>query len=513
MQLKRMKIPSAIGFALLGLSLFTGSAQTVAPPVAMNHPAILYSPFNWGVTAEAAKTINAGAYFKVLFSGTSCRLTTDSSANVKPYSQFWARVDGGAFVQYTLATGNPEFTVASGLVKRKHLLEVVIKSSSETIDRWVKQRTGVTFTGLVLDTGATVTAPARKPFNILIYGDSITEGVRVNGYVGITDDTDRNDALQVYSWLLSQELPAEVGVVGFGATGLTRAGSGSVPALGSSYQYLWAGQPRSFADPEPDLIIYNEGTNDGSSITAGMTAVVKALRKAAPSARQLLLLPFNGSHAAELKAVVAAVGDAKISYGDTKGFFSTADSSDALHPYGYANLAFIAPKLATLVTPLLTLAPRGLTATASNGVVALSWTALLGATNYNLKRSLTGGGPYEGIGTTTAVRYTDTAVTNGVAYYYVVSAALATGESANSAEASATPAPPLMGASLDADTGLFTLSWPAWATNYTVRLATNLTPPVQWQGVTTPPRSNDGTLFLTLPTTAGEQQYFWLKTP
>ena len=515
MQLKRMKIFSAIAFAWLGLFGVTGTAraQATATTIAMNHPAILYSPFNWGVTAEAAKTINPGAYFKVLFSGTSCRLTTETSANVKPYSQFWARVDGGAFTQYTLAAGNPEFTVASGLVKRKHLLEVVIKSSSETIDRWLKQWAGVTFTGLVLDTGATVTAPARKPFNILVYGDSITEGVRVNGYVGIADDTDRNDALQVYSWLLSQELPAEVGVVGFGATGLTRAGSGSVPALGSSYQYLWAGQPRSFSDPEPDLIIYNEGTNDGSSIAAGMTAVVKALLKAAPNARQLLLLPFNGTHASELKAVVAAVGGGKVSYGDTKGFFNTADSSDALHPYGYANLAFIAPKLATLVTPLLTLVPRGLTAASSNGVVALTWTALLGATNYNLKRSVTSGGPYDGIGATTATHYTDTAVTNGVTYYYVVSAALGAGESANSGEVSATPEPPQMGASLDAGAGLFTLSWPSWATNYTVRVATNLTPPIQWQGVTTPPRSSDGTMFLTFPTAEGEQQYFWLKTP
>ncbi len=53
------------------------------------------------MTAGSAKTINAGAYFKVLFSGASCRLTTDTSANLKPYSQFWARVGGGVFTQKT----------------------------------------------------------------------------------------------------------------------------------------------------------------------------------------------------------------------------------------------------------------------------------------------------------------------------------------------------------------------------------------------------------------------------
>ena len=93
MQLKRTKISAAVGLSLLGLFLMTGTAraQVATTTVAMNHPAILYSPFNWGVTAEAAKTINAGAYFKVLFSGTSCRLTTDTSANGKPCSPFLGR--------------------------------------------------------------------------------------------------------------------------------------------------------------------------------------------------------------------------------------------------------------------------------------------------------------------------------------------------------------------------------------------------------------------------------------
>jgi hypothetical protein len=512
MRLKRIQIPLA-ACLVLWLILMTGTARAQTA-VAMNSAAILYSPFNWGVTAESAKTINAGAYFKVLFSGTSCRLSTDTSANLKPYSQFWTRVDGGPFTQHTLAAGNPEFTVASGLVKRKHLLEVVIKSTSETIDRWVKQRTGIVFTGLVLDSGATVSAPARKPFNILVYGDSITEGVRVNGYALIADDTDRNDALQVYSWLLSQELPAEVGVVGFGATGLNAGGAGGVPALGGSCQYLWAGRARSFNDPAPDLIVYNEGTNDGSSITSGMMAVVKALLKAAPNARQLLLLPFNGSHSSELKAVVASVGSPKVSFGDTKGFFNAADSSDSLHPYGYANIAFIAPKLASLVMPLLTLTPKGLTASGSNGLVSLSWTALLGATNYNVKRASNAGGPYTGIASRTTPNYADTAVTNGWTYYYVVSAGIGGGESDDSAEANATPREPLqMAASMNAIAGMFTLSWPAWASNYTICAATNLTPPIQWHAMTNQTQNADGTLFLTLPAADGKEQYFWLKAP
>jgi len=35
--------------------------------------------------------------------------------------------------------------------------------------------------------------------------------------------------------------------------------------LSASYQFLWAGQRRSFL-PAQDLIIYNEGTNDQEDI-------------------------------------------------------------------------------------------------------------------------------------------------------------------------------------------------------------------------------------------------------
>jgi lysophospholipase L1-like esterase len=501
-----------------GLALFTGwflnwgaQAQLATNLVTMDNAAILYSPFNWGVTTQAAKTINSGAYFKVIFSGTSCRLTTDTASNLPPYSQFWARVDGGPFAPYTLAKGNPTFTVAAGLGKRKHLLEVVIKSTSETIARWTKQTTAVVFTGLVLDSGATVAAPVRKPFNILIYGDSITEGVRVNGYEGITNDTDRNDALQVYSWLLSQELPAEVGVVGFGATGINTSGSGSVPILGKSYALLWAGQARSFSDPEPDLIIYNEGTNDGGSITSGLEAVVRALLKAAPNARQLLLLPFNGSHAAELKTVVATVRSSQVSFGDTKGFFNTADASDALHPYGYSHLASIAPQLATLVTPLLTLAPKGLKATATNSWIRLNWPALVGATNYNIQRASNSGGPYTWIAATTATNYNDFTATSLRAYYYVISASLRTGETANSGEVSATPVVPgRIGAHFNSTEGTLALSWPARSTTPTLWAATNLSPPVQWLPITNIWQDSNELLNTTVPLTAEGQQFFRL---
>ena len=84
-------------------------------------------------------------------------------------------------------------------------------------------------------------------------------------------------------------------------------------------------------------------------------------------------------------------------------------------------------------------APTGLTATAGNAQVSLSWTASAGATSYNVKRSTTSGGPYSTVSSPTGTSYTNTGLTNGTAYYYVVTALNSNGESGNSNQASATP--------------------------------------------------------------------------
>jgi fibronectin type 3 domain-containing protein len=83
--------------------------------------------------------------------------------------------------------------------------------------------------------------------------------------------------------------------------------------------------------------------------------------------------------------------------------------------------------------------PTGLTATVGNAQTALNWTAVGGATSYNVKRAVSSGGPYTTVASdVTATHYTDTGLTNGTTYYYVISAVNANGESPNSAQVSAT---------------------------------------------------------------------------
>jgi cellulose 1,4-beta-cellobiosidase len=120
-----------------------------------------------------------------------------------------------------------------------------------------------------------------------------------------------------------------------------------------------------------------------------------------------------------------------------------------------------------------------LSATAGNQQVALSWTASSGATSYHVKRSTTSGGPFTQVSAPTSNSFTDTALTNGTAYFYVVSAVNASGESANSAQASATPKAPLpavpTGLSATAGNQQVALSWTAssGATSYHVKRATS----------------------------------------
>ncbi len=83
--------------------------------------------------------------------------------------------------------------------------------------------------------------------------------------------------------------------------------------------------------------------------------------------------------------------------------------------------------------------PTNLAATPGNAQVSLTWTASSGATSYNVKRSTTSGGPYSTVGTPGTNSFTNTSLTNGTTYYYVVSAVNSNGESANSSQVSATP--------------------------------------------------------------------------
>jgi hypothetical protein len=70
-----------------------------------------------------------------------------------------------------------------------------------------------------------------------------------------------------------------------------------------------------------------------------------------------------------------------------------------------------------------------------------------------------------------------------------------------------------IGASLNPDGSLLSLSWPAWAAEYTLWETTTLSPPAPWQLVTNAPQGSNDMLGLSLPVAKEGLRYFRLKAP
>lgn len=88
--------------------------------------------------------------------------------------------------------------------------------------------------------------------------------------------------------------------------------------------------------------------------------------------------------------------------------------------------------------------PQGLATMPGNGQVQLNWNAVIGATSYRVYRNTTPGQPLGSPLVTGLVNpmYTDNSVTNGIIYYYRVTAVNSAGEGLPSEETDATPNAP-----------------------------------------------------------------------
>jgi len=144
------------------------------------------------------------------------------------------------------------------------------------------------------------------------------------------------------------------------------------------------------------------------------------------------------------------------------GFTCTLDTNT----FGEVNL---------IVTPPASETPTNLVATPTNLAINLSWSPSIDAASYNLKRSTTDGTGYSIIANLTATNYPDTAVTNGVTYFYVVSATNSAGESADSLQASTAPLPSAAPASINAmvNGNQLQLSWPQDHLGWILQIQTN----------------------------------------
>lgn len=184
------------------------------------------------------------------------------------------------------------------------------------------------------------------------------------------------------------------------------------------------------------------GTSCASPLWAAFTARVNQVR----AANGLSTLGFANPLIYQIATSAKYSSDFNdISDGSTNLYYLAGTGYDNATGWGSFNgvnlLADLAQSAVTINPPN---PPTGLAANAGNGTVSVSWNASAGATSYNLYRGTTSGGEgatpiVTGIASTS---YTDNAVTNGITYYYKVSATNSAGTSALSAEVSATPIAP-----------------------------------------------------------------------
>jgi large repetitive protein len=135
-------------------------------------------------------------------------------------------------------------------------------------------------------------------------------------------------------------------------------------------------------------------------------------------------------------------------------------------------------QLTITINPPAPQPPANLTAAAGSGQVSLSWSASTGATTYSVFRGTSSGGESTTalVANLTGTSFTDTTVTIGTTYFYVVKAVNSTGASNSSNETSATPGPTVVipsaptGLSAAVGNSQITLTWNAstGATSYNV---------------------------------------------
>ena len=203
----------------------------------------------------------------------------------------------------------------------------------------------------------------------------------------------------------------------------------AVNALGESVASLQAsGQP---ALPVPTAVTVTPGSGQ---VSVAWTAVPGATSYNLYRSTTTGVTPANG---VKIAGVTSPSTQAGLTNGTTYYYVVTAVDATSES----AASAQVSATPSALPVPA---APTGVIGTPGDGQVTIAWTAVTGATSYNVYRSTTTGvNPANGTKLTGAANpSTQTSLTNGTTYYYVVTAVNSNGESTASAQVSVTPSAP-----------------------------------------------------------------------
>jgi lysophospholipase L1-like esterase len=260
-----------------------------------------------------------GAYFKVKFSGTTVKVKVGNTSN------FYAKIDNGAWTSYIGASGTINLT-PTALASGTHTLSVAQGKDYDYV---------FNFQGLVLDAGATTSAPTVASNLIEWMGDSISAGY-----------TDAQADVSDYAWVCSEALGTEHTQIAYPGVNLVSG----YTSTGMDNQYFklqsiaYPSSPAwNFATYTAKLVVINLGTNDNSNsvpdatFQSTYTTFLANIRAKYPNADIFVLKTFANVKVSPTVAAVnarVAAGDTKVHYIDTSGWLNPGapDFTDGLHP-------------------------------------------------------------------------------------------------------------------------------------------------------------------------------------
>ncbi len=355
----------AVLVTVISLGKSTGVPQPRQPAsvvISVDRADLQLAPYVWkrsGKDGSArASAAMPGAYLKAAFLGsTAIGLVVDGAINrgcpaaSMPVIEF--SVDDGPFKVVPLVNTEGPYTLAmaSGLeAAATHRVDVFLRASDLTQKRWESPMAHLCLVGIALDEGALPVPRLARPKRAIAFGDSITEGVGVDGLFTSWQKLSVNNARETWFPIVCAALDCEYGQLGSGGLGMTR--QLNMPPLRQIWDHHDPATSRLTGGlllPEPDYVFCSLGTNDyEKDITADYTAWLADVRRACPHALVFCIVPPLGVHKAEIAAAVKQrniAGDtqvrlidpARLAPGFRAGKGPTNLAFDGVHPSGYGH--------------------------------------------------------------------------------------------------------------------------------------------------------------------------------
>lgn len=259
----------------------------------------------WGAD-ESMTSTTTGAYFEFTVKGGYALMHFGLEFMAHPYPHLYVSVDGTCSVEVPL----------DKMVRVKlndndaHKVTVLIKSAVEAQHRWYAPlESKVSLMGI--DAEEMTETPKDKRKTMEIVGDSISEGVLIdagNTYyaMDVKNRVYQNDVTATYEYLTATELGFRPIIMGYGAVGTTKSGSGSVPKAALAYPYCFDGVKTTYEDP--DVILINHGANDAGATPEKYTEeygnLLDTIINIHPTSKIIVLSAFCGAHTEALEKFV-----------------------------------------------------------------------------------------------------------------------------------------------------------------------------------------------------------------